>query len=117
MTPPWRARSDIGAIHLVGFDRRLRPGLDFRLSDLLLMEASTLSRNLQAPARQRLCALAGRLRPPRGADELSDSGHKALAVAIPAWQEMQRSLTQRARQRQGQRPVGKPGSRSADVGE
>jgi len=65
------------------------------LSAALLMDASTLSRNLGA-LRAKGYVLwregAGR----RAAHmALSDAGHKALAAAIPAWQEMQRQLTQR----------------------
>jgi DNA-binding MarR family transcriptional regulator len=66
-----------------------------RLSEMLLMEASTLSRNLKA-----LRAL-GHLVWQEGAGrraaliELSAAGRKALGSAIPAWQDMQRTLTQR----------------------
>ncbi len=65
------------------------------LSSHLLMEASTLSRNLRA------LRTAGYVEWQEGSDRrpaqisLSDEGHKALAAAIPAWQEMQRGLTQR----------------------
>ena len=65
------------------------------LSGLLLMEASTLSRNLQALRK------AGFVNWREGSGRrpaqitLSESGHKALATAIPAWQDMQRAVTER----------------------
>lgn len=65
------------------------------LSGFLFMEASTLSRNLQALRKAELVHWqdgSGR-RPAQ--ISLSDAGHKALAAAIPAWQEIQRGLTQR----------------------
>jgi DNA-binding MarR family transcriptional regulator len=65
------------------------------LSGFLFMEASTLSRNLQALRKTGFVQWregAGR-RPAR--ISLSETGHKTLAAAIPAWQEAQRGLTQR----------------------
>ncbi|TAL04231.1 MAG: MarR family transcriptional regulator [Rhodospirillaceae bacterium] len=73
----------------------MAPATVARLSASLLMESSTLSRNLQA-LRDR-----GYLRWTSGSGRraahisLSDTGKKALAAAIPAWQDMQRQLTQR----------------------
>ena len=66
-----------------------------RLSDLLLMESSTLSRNLQALRKN------GHLEWQEGAGRraglvaLSNFGQKALITAIPAWQDMQRRVTER----------------------
>ena len=66
-----------------------------RLSGILLMEASTLSRNLGALRDQ------GHLIWQDGAGRraasiaLSAGGRKVLAAAIPVWQDMQRALTQR----------------------
>jgi len=66
-----------------------------KLSKLLSMEASTLSRNLQALRESGYLTWEdGRGR--RAANiSLSDAGRKALASAIPAWQDMQRGLTQK----------------------
>jgi DNA-binding MarR family transcriptional regulator len=65
------------------------------LSEQLLMEASTLSRNLQGL--RKADYLDWREGSGRRAAEitLSEAGLTALAAAIPAWQEMQRGLTRR----------------------
>lgn len=65
------------------------------LSNFLHMEASTLSRNLQALRGSGLVVWQSGSGRRAAQITLSDSGHKALAAAIPAWQDVQRGLIQR----------------------